>query len=465
MAQAKAPGRGGFTAVHVWMIGFVFLWLTATVLLVWLYTDQERIVSDAQKLRVENDKLARGGDKSLRWYSEAGAAASMAGLLEQQRKETAMLAVGEEAEDVAAARAKVNALFDLVVADGLVADATPYQKGSLLPAMTALYEEFKGEHQQRLAAQEHAQAVDASLRELTDAHEKLKADFDAAGLALKGQVQEIEGGRASYAAARDSEIDGFERKMDEARQQFSRDVQQQRDALKSESQRRETLESRYGALQAKLGALQIKPGELLTARTADGQVIMAVPADKIVYINLGKEQHVTTGLQFAVYPVSGISVDGQAKGRIEVTRIHGRVAECEIVALAPTEVIIVGDLIANPVYDPARPLRFVVAGEFDLNADGIDDRDGADRIKGLIKGWGGEILDTFSDRADFVIVGYAPKQPPAVTGDTARRDPAAAERDRAFERELQNYTSVVSVATELSIPILTQDVLLRFLGL
>ena len=38
MAIARGQGQGGITAIHIWLIIFVALWLTASVLLVVLYT-------------------------------------------------------------------------------------------------------------------------------------------------------------------------------------------------------------------------------------------------------------------------------------------------------------------------------------------------------------------------------------------------------------------------------------------
>ena len=447
MAQARATGRGGFTAVHVWMISFVFLWLTATILLVWLYTDQEGLKSDADDLRNRNQQLTRTNNE-----------------IGEQLREMAVIATGEEAADAGEARAKIRPLFESIVADGVVEDSSVFATLEALPALSSLYGNFKGEHERRIAAEERAQSLESDYEELVAAHADLKERFDTAAADLKGQVGEIESGRATYTAQRDEEVDDFDRKMDELRQRYSRDVQDQRNALAAESQRRSDLEARYAELQAKVGEQQIKPGKHLTVRKADGEIVLAVPGDDVVSISLGRKHQITTGLQFAVHPASGISVGGRAKARIEVTRIHDRTAECEIVSLEPTEAIVEGDLIVNPVYDPGRPLRFVVVGEFDLDRDGRDDPQGAEQIQGLIRSWGGDVQGKLTSRADFVVAGYAPVVLESVSVDKSRRDAGAIEHERLQRTRHAEYEAVLASALELSIPILTQDVFMRFLG-
>lgn len=448
----------------MWMMGFVFLWLSSTVLLVWLYTDMEGLKSDNDQLRRENTKLVRAGDKSLEWYGLASdTGPSMASLAEAARKETAVLALGEEADDVETVRTKIAALFQRIVNDGLVKDLGAFETPALLPAMTVLYDDFKGTHERHAAAQVRAQEAEDQLQDRIEANEQQKNEFDTMADGLKGKVDELESAHASYSVKRDSEIDDFDRKMDDIRQQASRDIQKQRDLARAEKVRNEELQTRHAELQSKLGELQITPGEQLTARQPDGKIVRAIPGDDVVYIGLGRKQHLTTGLQFAVYPASGIPVDGRAKARIEVTRIHDTTAACRIVGMSPTETVVDGDLVANPVYDPTRALRFVVVGEFDLDGDGKEDRHGSDQIGGLIEDWGGEVLETLSSRVDFIVAGFQPEVPTSI-GSKSTRDVGAQEQERLLQQDLDTYNRVIAKAAQLSIPVLTQEVFLRFLG-
>ena len=464
MAQARTQGPGGFTAVHVWMIGFVFLWLTSTVLLVWLYTEQEDLKNTTEQLQSENRRLARSGDKGLTWYSQASEnGPSMVGLLEDARKQTAVIAIGEEAEDVQSIRTRVLAFFDGIKDDGLVEDVGAFDSAQLLPGMVVLYENFKGERELRTMAESRADQAEQQLGEFIETHQRIQAQFDAATEDLKDQIAALERDRGDYYQERDQEVNDFRRKMDDMRQAHSRELQGKTNQIREQEQQYTELQARHTELQAKLGELQIKPGEQITARKEDGRVVMAIPGDEVVYINLGRRHHLTPGLQFAVYPASGIPVDGRAKARIEVSRIHESTAECRILAVNRSEVVLNGDLVANPVYDPTRQLRFVVVGDFDLDGNGRSDPEGAEQIRSIIMGWGGQVAGDLSSRVDFVVAGYAPAVPKTAASKSPR-DRNMEERDRLLQRRLNEYEQVIASASNLSIQILTQDVFLQYLG-
>ncbi len=463
MAQARSQSTGGFTAVHAWMIGFVFLWLTTTVLLVWLYTEQEDLKNTTVQLQKENNRLARSGDKSLPWYGQSSdTGASMASLLEDARKQTAMLAVGEEVPDVAAARSKVEAFFGQIRQEGLVSDVTVYDQLQMLPGMKFLYEEFRGRHQLHAEANTRAVGAESRLREAIENHDRIETEFRATSDALKEQIVKLEKERANYYAERDKEVDDLGRNMDDMRQEHSRDLQSRANEIEERNQKYGELQSRYAELQTKLGELQIKPGEQLSLRREDGRITLV--DGLAVYINLGSNHQLTPGLQFAVYPATGIPADGRTKARIEVLRIYEDISECRILAIDPSDVVVKDDLIANPVYDPRRPLRFVVVGEFDLDGDGQDDSEGVERVASLIGHWGGEVADSLTSRVDFVVAGFAPQVPHFITTPGSTRDRDDEERDRIIRQRLERYNEVLASAAALSIPVLTQDVFVQFLG-
>jgi hypothetical protein len=449
------------------MIAFALLWLTVSVLLVWLYTEQEGLKKQVADMTTENQRVVRGSDKGLPWYGGASSTGkSSLALCEAARQATSVLAIGEETRDETEVAAKVKAFLGTVVSDGLVDDAAPFMANEMLPAAETLYSSFKAQHELRVAAESRARDAEDQYQELVATHEQAQTAFNEATAALNAKIAEIESERSQYREKRDDEVDGFEKLVEDARQEASRMLQEARNKAEAFEEQLGEIQTRYASLKEKLGELQITPGELITARQADGKVVRATPGADVVYINLGRDHQLTAGLRFAVYPKSGIPLDGRSKARVEVTRIFDRTAECQVVNVAPLEIIVEGDLVANPVYDPYSAMRFVVTGEFDLNGDGRDDPFGRDTIVGLIEEWGGAVASELTSRVDFVVVGYPPEAPKASSTDRSGRfdSGAAVQQAQAAEERLAEYESLVTTASSLSIPILTQDVFLRFLG-
>lgn len=447
MATARGQQRGGaVTGIHIWLIAFVGLWLVSTVLLVWLYTGQSGLEKTRDDLRLSNDD-ARA---KLRAEQEA-------------RGRIAELATGSTEDEPAAVETNIRKLFDRIQDDGVVAEVSAFEDptAGVLTAMTALYEGFLGEHDLRAAAQQQGASLAAEVERLTAERIERERAFDTKQDELTALVQELETDRASYRSQRNAEIDQFDQRIEDVRQQSARDIQEHRNEKSRLEQELAETKSRLADLQAKLGELQIQPEPLLTARQGDGRVLMAKPGEEVVYINLGRRDKVTRGMQFAVYSGgAGIPADGRGKARIEVARIFETSSECVVRELFGTEVIIEGDIINNPIYDRTHSLKFVVAGTFDFDGDGHDDPDGADRIKALIREWGGQVADGVTARVDFVVVGNAPRRPPAV-GDTS---PEVQEREALARRVFEAYNNTIETAQALSVPILPQGKFLHFLG-
>ncbi|HUU85510.1 MAG TPA: hypothetical protein VM243_18580 [Phycisphaerae bacterium] len=447
MATARGQQRGGaVTGIHVWLIAFVGLWLISTVLLVWLYTGQSGLVKKADDLRLDNDGL-RDDQRD-----QQGA-----------RDELAKLTTGSPEDDVATVQTKVGELLARIQDDGAVPDPSAFDDPSAgaLTAMTALYEGFIGEHELRLAAQQKAADQTAEVERLTTEKIEREQAFDAKQDELVAQIQALEDDRTRYRGERNAEVDQFEQRLEDLRQQFTRDIQEQRNENSRLTQELAETKSRHADLQAKLGELQIQPEPLLTARAGDGQVLMAKPGEDVVYINLGRQDKVTRGMQFAVYSGGvGIPADGSSKARIEIARIFESASECVVRETSGNEVILEGDIINNPIYDRARSLTFAVTGTFDFDGDGRDDPDGADKIKALIREWGGQVADAVTARVDFVVVGNPPRRPTTM-GDAS---PEAQERDALTRRLFEAHNRTVETAQALSVPILPQGKLLYFLG-
>jgi hypothetical protein len=197
----------------------------------------------------------------------------------------------------------------------------------------------------------------------------------------------------------------------------------------------------------------------------DGKVLLIDDQAKIVHINLGSDDHVYVGLTFSVYDKSlPIPKNGKGKAEIEVYNVDKNIAAARIIRADIKNPIGVDDVVANLAWDAKKTNVFVVAGDFDLNGDGVIDVDGVEKIRKLIEKWGGKVDDAVTVNTDFVVLGVPPevRQKPTLA-ETEVYPNATEKHDRAVE-QLANYKKVQSQAEVLSIPILNADRFLYFIG-
>lgn len=459
-----AKGSQGVGGGTIGMIVFAALWLTSTVFLVIIYTGQEELKNEAARAAAENRRLISPAEtKSIelaKGASEQGP--TVAGLLEEARAQTATLATGEATDAAGAIRQKRDAILKTIMNDKYVPEANTFEDISLHDALTRLYESFRAERELRLAAEDRATQNEGQVAQFVEASAKQKADFEKRAQETSQQLAQCEADRSSYRGERDKGVEKIEKDFEQTRKQNDADLLKEREARISAENRLKDLQRRLASQQERYGELLLGPEKLSTARQADGKVLTAVPGDDAVYINLGKGSGMVLGLQFGVYSSqTGIPEDGRGKAQVEVVSIGESSSECRIVGVAPNQVIVKDDLIANPVFDPNRPLTFVVVGEFDLDRDGLLDREGSSTLEALISTWGGQVSKEITPLTDFVVLGAAPKRPKATAEGSAATQPAA---NDPVVAAWNGYNQSIEQIRTLSIPTLTQDVFLNFLG-
>jgi len=159
-----------------------------------------------------------------------------------------------------------------------------------------------------------------------------------------------------------------------------------------------------------------------------------------------------------------IPKEGKGKAEIEVFDVRKNVSAARITRSEIKRPIVVDDIVANLIWDSDKTNRFVVTGEFDLNSDGDFDYDAVDKIKSLIKGWGGEVADAVSIDTDFLVLGRPPQVRGKPTLEEMEVDPMAMEKHEASLQKLAHYNQVKSQAQALSIPIFNTERFLHFVG-
>jgi hypothetical protein len=104
-----------------------------------------------------------------------------------------------------------------------------------------------------------------------------------------------------------------------------------------------------------------------------GEVVRVASNGRNVYINLGSRQGVARGLTFSIYDRN--SSASRPKAKIEVARvISDELSEAQVVESERADPILPGDKLVNLVFKPGRQKRVALAGFFDLDRDGRDDR-------------------------------------------------------------------------------------------
>lgn len=460
--MARAAGKG-VNAITVSLIVFVGLWLASTVFLIVLYTGQEELRKDNADLRKKNSQLISSAEQqSVEAAKSAGVGdQTVVGLLEGARAATAKLATGEEIDDVGRVRSKRDELLQTIRRDALVSAPDSFADASLYGALQVLYDEYRREHGLRETAEKRVAELDKQVNEQLAMNTKERDQFDVKSKGLAEEVRSAETGRASSRKDHEQAVAKLEQDFKTYRDQQDAELTRLRqDKAKLERQLGD-LQHRLSKIMDDFAEMMVGPEKLATARQADGTILSAVPGDQSVYIDLGSKDRLVLGMQFAVYPrEAGIPTDGRGKAQLEVVSIGDSSSECRVVRVAPNQVVLEGDIIANPAYDPTRRQNFVVVGDFDLDRDGIPDPAGIATIESIITGWGGIVADDLTALTDFVIVGNRPRLPrPA-----SEVPPGQAEVNAAMQRALDRYNNVVETAGKLAVPVLPQDTFLNFLG-
>lgn len=460
MAKGQSQGGG---AVTIGMFVFVALWLASTVVLIILYTNQEDLKQLAETLKQDNQRLVSRSERSsiAQFQSAQPGGPTLAGLLEGARAETARLATGSETDDVGSVQTKLDQIRQTVKADGIVPNADQMESLSYHESLEMLYDAFKTENALRTAAEARVAELGGEVDRLVQVSAQLQSDFEQQSQQQSATFAEAEAERARFRDQKDTQLANLERDLDARRKEHDADLTQERQQNAALQSQVERLESRLVALQERVGDKLIGPKALLTARIPDGSIIQHIPGDDFVFINLGRRSKLVLGMRFAVYSASKeIPVDGRAKAQIEVVSIDQDSSECKILRQSSYEVVVPGDVIANPIYDADREVRFLVMGEFDLDHDGSIDPDGTERINALVTDWGGTLSSEITALLDFVVLGREPRRPRPPRDQT----PDSIAKYEQMKKTYDAYAQTLHSAATLQVPILRQEVFLNFLG-
>ena len=224
-------------------------------------------------------------------------------------------------------------------------------------------------------------------------------------------------------------------------------------------------QDRMKRIQEELQQLVPPPDSEVAAFKSDGKIILIDDRAKLVHLNIGSDDHVYRGLTFSVYD-KGMPIPkaGKGKGEIEVFNVGKSISAARVIRSEIKSPIVLDDIVANLIWDSDKTNVFVVAGEFDLDGDGDIDYGAVDKIKALIKEWGGRVNEAVSIGTDFLVLGEIPEVLRRPTFEQMEIDPMAMEKYEASLQKLAHYNEVKSRAQTLWIPIFNYERFLYFIG-
>ncbi|MGB0715636.1 MAG: hypothetical protein ACPGXK_07155 [Phycisphaerae bacterium] len=462
MARSAQQSAGGMT---IWMIVFAALWLTSTVFLIILYTGQEELTAEAKRWEQAKNRCVSGSEErsltTIQNASESGP--TQVGILEQARRDTTTLATGNEDDDPTTVRAKRDKLFADVESSGVLARGAKLTDASLLGGAQKIFASLQGDHSKLQEMSKEVERLTAEVTRLEDLVSSQQAEFEKQAKLVNSKLKSVEEDRDAFRKSSEEALTKAQSQFQERDDQNTREITKERERVAQLEQDLVAVRNRLFAQSQVSGGNSSGPQLLATARESDGEVLRADAGEDIIYINRGKRHRVTLGLQFAVYNGDEtIPSDGSSKARIEVVSVFDGTSECKIVDQKADQLIFEGDTIANPIYDPARAPKFLVRGDFDINRDGQIDKDGQALVKALVTEWGGEIVDELTATTDFVVLGREPRKPRADSGRSLT--PEQSEAQARMQENWEAYRRTVSTASSLSVPMLTQDLFMNYLG-
>lgn len=383
----------------------------------------------------------------------------------------AYLIIGGNVEDTSAdvkvkkAQKQSKDMLELLSQENLITGVTATQLQGLIPAMKKLKNELDNRGSQIQAKQElldqlNDQYAD-SLAIMKERENELKADKDK----YKQQVEDVQ---SDYENLKTLLSQNSEQRLGTILKQLEDQKlslkETEKDLLRVTAEKNR-LESKMNLLSEQLAKIVPDPETDVAAFKPDGEIMLLDTATKTVHLNIGSDDHVYRGLTFAIYDKgTAIPKSGKGKAEIEVYDVEKNVSVARIIQSEFKNPIVLGDIVANLIWDSDQKNEFVVAGEFDLDRDGFIDGDAIDKIQALIANWGGSSSDSVSINTDYLVLGMAPRLLSRPTMEQMEIDPMAMEKYQKSLARLAKYNDAKDKANTLRIPIFNYERFLYFIG-
>ncbi len=312
-------------------------------------------------------------------------------------------------------------------------------------------------------------ARDRAQQDQMNASSRIKTSEDNMNATLAALREEVGKTKSETDAMRD-DVAKTKAKMDENVEKVRTDAKARETALKSEIDK---LQAEAAVNRSKIRTYEEQQrGTRFAGQSEyaliDGQVIGAASTEGTVTLNIGRNQKVVIGLPFNIYAAgTTIKLDEKTgnyptgKATVEVIRVDADTSLARIIREQKGNPVVKGDVIANPIYDPAKKYKFLVYGNFDPSRTGNASAFGGNEIKAWVKEWGGDVVDDLAGDVDFVVLGERPQLPPAPPG-TAPLE--VINFYLAQQKQAQRFDELFKQAGDTAIPVLNENRLRTLIG-
>lgn len=458
MARSRSSG-GGTGVASVWaLVIFGLGFGVCLVISVYLYT----------QLTTARQEAAQADDELRQYVSSSEASTPRVADLREQASQAGATLLGHLMETNSQLRALLVAEreAELQTIQNRI-DSLSEQSDLIEPPVVGAMEDLVNEVQSQSdrIAQLQANLEDAQDQALAAQREKeqLGQRFQEAQQTLQQRLDEATTGFRSYESRVEQTESELTQRVQEVHSAREDRIVELENEVRERQQQINTLQNRLAELKNEMKG--IAPPDVIQA---DGRIASVVQNDHMVYIDLGRRDHVVLGMTFEVFP-SGELVrpdefdQVRGKATIEVIEIQDESALARIVredTQSSGPAVEEGDQVINLAYSPDAVYTFHVHGRFNISGTGEPTTADARRIESIVRRWGGELAEELNYDVDFLVVGEAPELPGQLPEGTI--DPAEIRAHAESQREYERYQELIGTAEARNIPVINQN---RFLAL
>lgn len=309
-----------------------------------------------------------------------------------------------------------------------------------------------------------------NARQAVDAQQKVAASYNESSAKLKGELTSMSSEFMGFKDQTTSSANALIGTVDKERKESLETIATQKSTIAQYEKQNAILQHQLESLRSERDRLT---GTIDPSLLPDGRISSVLSDSRVVYIDLGRNDHIVLGMTFEVYDSgSGVVKDerGDIRGKstLEVVNVLDNASVCRVVRRDPGRELIVGDIVANVVYDPRMKFNFYIFGDFDLDDTGQTTLTDRRRIEGMIAAWGGKVVSNrrsgdegLKPETDFLVLG---EEPPLPTEPLDKTDPVTIENYNKAKAKYETYQNLMVEAKKLSIPVLNQNRFLTMVG-